>query len=92
MPAGAAGDMVDMVDMRGLNRLGEGHRRQDGGEPPGQHGLTSGRWGEYRRLGSERLHPLLLVTRGAYNVVVLILHSWYSLKRCAGPCAKIANI
>ena len=27
----------DAVDARGLNGLGEGHRRQDGGEPPGQH-------------------------------------------------------
>jgi hypothetical protein len=24
----------------GLDGLGEGHRRQDGGEPPGQHGLA----------------------------------------------------
>jgi hypothetical protein len=25
-------------DPRGLNGFGEGHRRQDGGEPPSQHG------------------------------------------------------
>jgi hypothetical protein len=30
----------DTVDARGLNGLGEGHRRQDGGEPPGQHRLA----------------------------------------------------
>jgi hypothetical protein len=33
--AGAAGDAVEA---RGLKGLGEGHRGQDGGEPPGQHG------------------------------------------------------
>ncbi len=32
--AGAAGDAVDA---RGLKSLGEGHRRQDGGQSPGQH-------------------------------------------------------
>jgi hypothetical protein len=31
------GGAREVVDRRGLNRLGEGHRRQDGGEPPGQH-------------------------------------------------------
>jgi hypothetical protein len=28
------------VDPRGLDGLGEGHRGQDGGEPPGQHRLA----------------------------------------------------
>jgi hypothetical protein len=32
-----AGEASDAVDPRGLNRLGEGHRRQDRGQPPGQH-------------------------------------------------------
>jgi hypothetical protein len=35
-----AGEAGDMVDTRGLNSLGEGHRRQDGGEPPCQHRLA----------------------------------------------------
>ena len=35
-----AGEARDAVDTRGLNGLGEGHRRQDGGEPPGQHRLA----------------------------------------------------
>jgi hypothetical protein len=30
----------DAMDARRLNGLGEGHRRQDGGEPPGQHRLA----------------------------------------------------
>ena len=32
-----AGEACDTVDTRDLNGFGEGHRRQDGGEPPGQH-------------------------------------------------------
>jgi hypothetical protein len=35
-----AGEARDAVDTRGLNGLGEGHRRQDGGEPPCQHRLA----------------------------------------------------
>jgi hypothetical protein len=35
-----AGEPGDAVDTRGLNRLGEGHRRQDGGKPPCQHRLA----------------------------------------------------
>jgi hypothetical protein len=35
-----AGEAGDAVDPRGLHGLGEGHRRQNGGEPPGQHGRT----------------------------------------------------
>jgi hypothetical protein len=31
------GEASDAVDTRGLNRLSEGHRRQDGGESAGQH-------------------------------------------------------
>jgi hypothetical protein len=30
----------DAVDTRGLNRLGEGHRRQDGGQPARSDGLA----------------------------------------------------
>ena len=30
-----AGEASDAVNPRGFNGLGEGHRRQDGGEPPG---------------------------------------------------------
>jgi hypothetical protein len=41
--AGAAGDAVDT---RGLNRLGEGHRRQDGSERPGEHRLARPRGAE----------------------------------------------
>jgi hypothetical protein len=35
--AGAAGDAVNTRDLKGL---GEGHRRQDGGDPPCQHRLA----------------------------------------------------
>ena len=35
-----AGEARDAVDTRGLKGLGEGHRRQNGGEPAGQHRLT----------------------------------------------------
>ena len=35
-----AGEAGDAVDTRGLNGLGEGHRRQNGGEAPGQHRLA----------------------------------------------------
>jgi hypothetical protein len=34
------GEAGDAVDPRGLNGLGEGHCRQDGGEPPCQHRFT----------------------------------------------------
>jgi hypothetical protein len=32
-----AGEASDAVDTCGLKGLGESHRRQDGGEPPGEH-------------------------------------------------------
>jgi hypothetical protein len=32
-----AGEAGDAMDAGGLNRFGQGHGRQDGGEPPGQH-------------------------------------------------------
>jgi hypothetical protein len=35
-----AGEAGDAVDTRRLNGLDEGHRRPEGGEPPGQHGLA----------------------------------------------------
>jgi hypothetical protein len=38
-----AGETSDAVDTRGLNGLGEGHRREDGGEPPCQHRLADPR-------------------------------------------------
>jgi hypothetical protein len=41
--AGAAGDAVEA---RGLKDLGQGHRRQDGGESPGQHRLARPRGAE----------------------------------------------
>jgi hypothetical protein len=44
---GAAGDAVDA---RGLKGLGEGHRRQDGGEPPGQHRLARPRGAEQEQI------------------------------------------
>jgi hypothetical protein len=50
--AGAAGDTMGA---RGLNGLGEGHRRQDGGEPPGQHGLA-----RPRRADEEQARPARL--------------------------------
>jgi hypothetical protein len=35
-----AGEASDVMDARGLNRLGQGHRRQNSGQPPGQHRLA----------------------------------------------------
>ena len=35
-----AGEAGNAVDARGPEGFGEGHRRQDEGEPPGQHGLA----------------------------------------------------
>src|SRR5512132_3461043 len=45
-----AGEARDAVDTRGLNRLGEGHRRQDGGEPPCQHRLARPRGAEQEQI------------------------------------------
>ncbi len=39
-----AGEAGDAVNPRGLNGLGKGHRRQDGGESAGQHRLAR-TWG-----------------------------------------------
>jgi hypothetical protein len=53
-----AGEARDAVNTRGLHGLGEGHRRQDGGEAAGQHRLARP-WGPRRRtLWLERLHRL----------------------------------
>jgi hypothetical protein len=41
--SGAAGDTVDA---RGLDGLSQDHGRQDGGEPPGQHGRARPRGSE----------------------------------------------
>jgi hypothetical protein len=38
-----AGEAGGAVDPLGLNGLGEGHRRQNRGEPPGQHRLARAR-------------------------------------------------
>jgi two-component sensor histidine kinase len=37
------------VDPRGLDGFGEGHRRQNGGAPPGQHQLTRSTAGRIRQ-------------------------------------------
>jgi hypothetical protein len=42
----AAGEAGDAVDTRGFNGLGQGHGRQNRGEPPGQHRLARPRWAE----------------------------------------------
>jgi hypothetical protein len=39
-----AGEACDAVDTRGLNGLGESHRRQHRGESPGQHRFARPRW------------------------------------------------
>jgi hypothetical protein len=41
-----AREASDAMDTRGLHGLGEGHRRQDGGEPPGEHRLARPRGAE----------------------------------------------
>jgi hypothetical protein len=48
----------DAMDARRLNGLGEGHRRQDGGEPPGQHRLARPQTAEHQQVMSQHLHPL----------------------------------
>jgi hypothetical protein len=45
-----AGEAGDAVDTRGLNRLGEGHRRQDGGQPPCQHRRARPRGAEQEQI------------------------------------------
>jgi hypothetical protein len=55
-----AGEAGDAVDARGLDGFSQDHRRQDGGEPPGQHRLARPRWPSMRRLWSERLHSIYL--------------------------------
>ena len=45
-----ADEAGDAVDARGLNGLGEGHRRQHGGEPPGQHRLARPRRAEQEHI------------------------------------------
>jgi hypothetical protein len=51
--AGEAGDAVDTGSLKGL---GEGHRRQNGGEPPCQYRLACPRRPSRRILWAERLH------------------------------------
>jgi hypothetical protein len=45
-----AGEAGDAVDTPGLKSLGEGHRRQDGGEPPGQHRRARSRGAEQEQM------------------------------------------
>jgi hypothetical protein len=67
-----AGEAGDAVDARRLNGLGEGHRREDGGEPACQHpGENPPRWGwapVYR--SSESNH------RGSAIFCTLYQHIW----------------
>ena len=66
------GQAGDTVDTRGLNRLGEGHRRQDGGEVPCPHpGEDPMRWGWapfHRSSGSKH--------RGGAIFWMLCQHIW----------------
>jgi hypothetical protein len=52
-----AGEDGDAVDAGGFNGFGQGHRRQDGGEPARQYQLARP-WGPSRRLWSQRPHGL----------------------------------
>jgi hypothetical protein len=45
-----AGEAGDAVDTRGLKGLGQGHRRQHGGEPPGEHRLARPRGAEQEQI------------------------------------------
>jgi hypothetical protein len=45
-----AGEAGDAVEARGLKGLGQGHRRQDGGEPPGQQRLARPRGAEQEQM------------------------------------------
>jgi hypothetical protein len=47
----AAGEAGDTMDACGLNGFGQGHRRQDGGQSPGQHRLASPRRAEQEDVG-----------------------------------------
>jgi hypothetical protein len=64
-----AGEAGDAVDTRGLKDLGEGHRRQDGGQSPCQHRLARPRGPSKRTLWAQRLHHVQL------RILILILSS-----------------
>ena len=66
-----AGEAGDVVDTRGLNRLGEGHGRQNGGERPRQHRLARA-LGPTSRLWSERLQKLLFHMDGCPDMDMTI--------------------
>jgi hypothetical protein len=55
-----AGKADDAVDTRRLNGLGEGHRRQDGGEAAGQHRLARPRGAEQEYIMVGTPHRLQL--------------------------------
>jgi hypothetical protein len=53
-----ASEAGDAMEARRLKGLGEGHRRQDGGEPPCQHRRARPRGARKMRLRSKYPHPL----------------------------------
>jgi hypothetical protein len=74
----ATGEAGDAVDACGLNGLGEGPRRQAGGEPPHQHRFTRPRGPEHDRLWLKRLHPISLYPKGSCCVLETITFWWYA--------------
>ena len=72
-----AGEAGDAVELCGLDGFGEGHRRQDGGQPPGQHRLARpGRADEEDIMGRtpasrSALHPCLELVSGITTIVGL---------------------
>jgi hypothetical protein len=70
-----AGEAGDTVDPRGLNSLGEGHRREDGDEEPCQHRLPRPRRAEQGTLWAERLHHVQVYLIGEHGSLIRILPS-----------------
>jgi hypothetical protein len=55
----------EIMDARGVDGFGQGHGRQDGGEPPGQHRPARSRGAEYGGCWAARLYGIPLYTMAA---------------------------
>jgi hypothetical protein len=85
------GKAGDVVDARGLDGLSEGHRRQDGGEPPCQHRLPHPAGPEHERLWLKCLHPISLYPKGSCWVLVTDPLWWYAqmcIPTVSGHCRR----
>ena len=69
-----AGEAGDAVDTRGLNRLGQGRPRHDGGEPSRQHRRTRPGW-RYGQPACNR-HDVTMVIAGAFGDLPWLEAQW----------------